>query len=397
MKIRCDTEVIRKGVQVARNVVSGARRQGIALPLSDIMVSAAKVAAPAKNDFLVLSATNLEVSLQYRIDDVIIDEPGMMVCPESKLAPILKEWEAESIGIDESKGTCCIKGKDSSFRITCADPKEFPKMPPIDFPRKSGLTRETKDAGVFEIDRNALADMIRKVAFIGDNVFLSVGAYGNTPVQEAVMVSNDGRRLAEIKKKVGANSSNTPVQCVIPVKTIPQILNVIKDHEGAVKIKIDKNRIFVQAGNITLCSLLIKENYPDHTEVIPGDLDKEVSAEREAFFSAVRRAGVMTTDVFKLLSFTFAPGKLHLMCNSPDVGEAQVDVPVEYEGEKFAIGLNPDYVNDLSRAIDTDKVTLKLKGPTAACVFAEGPPRGQEGNTYRYVLMPMELDAGGRQ
>ena len=358
MKIRCDTEVIRKGVQVVRNVVSG---KGDDVFLHDIMVR-------AENDCVELSATNLEVSLQYRIDGTTIDEPGVMLCPESKLAPILKEWEAESIGINESKGICCIKGKDSSFKITCGDPEKFPKMPKLN------------DKDCIEIDKDVLADMLRKVAFIGCDVFLKVG------VDEAVMVSNDGRRLAEVRKKIGA-SKNT--SCVIPVKTIPQISNVIKDHEGAVKIKIEKKRIFVQAGSITLCSQLMEVQYPEYEDVIPKGLDKEISAEREAFFSAVHRAAVMTTDEFKLLSFTFEDGKLHLMCNSPDVGEAQVDIPVEYKGDKFAIGLNPDYVNDLSKAIDTDKVTMKLKDHTAACVF-------ESGNTYRYVIMPMELE-GGRQ
>ena len=355
MKIRCDTEVIRKGVQVVRNVVSGKSNIANAL-LNDIMVR-------AENDFLELSATNLEVSLQYKIDDAIIDEPGVMVCPESKLAPILKEWEAESIGINESDRKCSIKGKDTSFTIMCRDSGEFPKMPKFN------------DKDCIEIDRNALVDMIRKVAFIGCDVLLKVAE------DDAIMVSNDGRRLAEIRKKIQASKN---VSCVIPMKTIPQILNVIKDHEGAVKIKIGKKRIFVQAGNITLCSQLMEVQYPDYADVIPGDLDKEVSAEREAFFSAVRRAGVMTTDEFKLLSFTFGDNKLHLMCNSPDVGEAQVDIPVEYEGDKIVIGLNPDYVDDLSKVIDTDKVTLKLKDNNTACMF-------ESGNTYRYVLMPMEL------
>ena len=374
MKIRCETEVIRKGVQVVRNVVSG---KGTVPVLNDIMVR-------AENDYVELSATNLEVSLQYRITDVTVDEPGVMMCPESKLAPILKEWEAESIGINESKGTCCIKGKDSSFKITCADPKEFPKMP---FDKlRAGL--EFKGEGCIEIDGKALVDMIRKVAFIGCDVFLKIAN------DEIIMVSNDGRRLAEVRKKiearqkpeVGDQKSKAERQCVIPVKTIPQILNVIKDHEGVVKIKIEKKkRIFVQAGNITLCSQLVEANYPDYTEVIPADLDKEVSAEREVFFSAVRRAGVMTTDEFKLLSFTFDKGKLHLMCNSPDVGEAQVDIPIEYGDDKVTIGLNPDYVDDLSKAIDTDKITLKLKDNNTACMF-------ESGNAYRYVLMPMELN-----
>lgn len=365
MKIRCDTEVLRKAVQVVRNVVPAK----LSLALGSTILNDIKI--EATQDFLVLSATNLEVSIQYQINDVVIDEPGVMVCPESKLAPILKEWKCETIGIDESKRVCSIKGKDASFIIMCADPKEFPKMPKF------------KDKDCIEIDKDILADMLRKTAFIGCDVFLKVGAYGNTPVQEAVMVSNDGRRLAEATRSV-VTQNLEPVQCVIPKKTIPQISSAIKDHEGAVKVKIEKKRIFVQAGNVTLCSQLMEVQYPEYEDVIPKGLDKEISAEREAFFSAVRRGAVMTNGEYKLLCFTFEAGKMSLLCVSPDVGEAHVEVPVEYEGDKVVIGLNPDYIIDLSKVIDTENVTMRLKDSNTACVF--------ETPTYRYVIMPMELE-----
>ena len=115
------------------------------------------------------------------------------------------------------------------------------------------------------------------------------------------------------------------------------------------------------------------------------------SIDREAFFSAVRRCAVMTTDEYKLLEFTFEDNLLQLLCTSPDVGESNVDLPIKYDGEKVVIGLNPDYVNDLSKAIDTETVTLELKDHKTACIFTEGSPRGQEGNSYTYVLMPMAI------
>lgn len=356
MKIQCNTEVIRKAVQVIRNVVPGKKADVF---LKDILVN-------AKDGALVLSTTDLAVSLQYRIDNATIDEPGVMLCPESKLAPILNEWPDETIDINESEEMCCIKGKDSLFKIMCEDPETFPKI------------TKFKDEKCIEIDRDALADMLRKTVFIGGDVFLKVKG------DEAIMVSNDGRRLAEVRRKV-ENTSGINTNCIIPIKTISQISNIIKDHEGAVKIKIEKKRVFVQAGSITLCSQLREAQYPDYTDVIPKELDKEITVEREAFFSAVRRGAVMTTDEYKLLSFTIEAGKMQLVCNSPDVGEAQVEMDVEYEGDKIVIGLNPDYIIDLSKVLDTEKITLKLKDSATACLF-------DVMDTYRYVIMPMELN-----
>jgi DNA polymerase III subunit beta len=153
MKIQCDTEILMKGVQMVRNVI-GTRRSVPTSLLTSVLVEAV-AGAQDSLPLLELCATNLEISLQYRINDVTIDEPGRMLCPESKLAPILMEWPDGNIEITESKGICHINGKDSSFKISCGLPGDFPKMP------------EFNDKDFFEIDKTVLTDMIRKIAIIG--------------------------------------------------------------------------------------------------------------------------------------------------------------------------------------------------------------------------------------
>lgn len=376
MKIKCDTEAIRKGVFIVGNAISRKDQNTI---LDNIMIK-------TQGNSIELSSTDREVSLRHKINDVDVKEQGSMLCFDSKLTDILKEWDGESISLNESKRTCSIKGKRSSFKLMCADPEAFPAIP------------EFKDKGSVEIDRDVLVDMIRKTAFIVKGDRSANGVFLNIEKDQAIMVANDGRRLAEIKRKIpprqtegglrpvgdGQAAAGQDKSCIIPIKTIPQILNMVKDHEGAVKIKIDHPRIFIQAGNTTLCSQLIEGAYPEYAEVIPEDLDKEISIDREAFFSAVRRCAVMTTDEYKLLEFTFEDNLLQLLCTSPDVGESKIDVPIEYDGEKVAIGFNPDYINDLSKAIDTETVTLELKDSGTACIFAVG-------NSYTYVLMPMAI------
>ncbi len=410
MKIKCDTEAIRKGVLIVKSAVSRDKMKPI---LDNIMIK-------AESNSIELSSTDLEVSIRHKINDVDVEKQGSMLCFDSKLTDILKEWDGESISLNgesrgsrESNRTCSIKGKRSSFKLMCADPEAFPKIPEFDGkPSKQTAAKVAATAGrdYVEIDRDVLVDMIRKTAFIKCDVFLKIEGDPATADRLVIMVANDGRRLAEVKRKIAPRQTEggQDKSCIIPIKTISQILNMVKDHDGAVKIKIDHPRIFIQAGNTTLCSQLIEGAYPEYAEVIPKKLDKEVSIDREAFFSAVRRCAVMTTDEYKLLEFTFTDespgqgelsGSLQLKCTSPDVGESQVDIPIEYTGDKIVIGLNPDYVNDLSKAIDAETVTLELKDSGTACMFAQGPSDGQEGsvsprcNSYTYVLMPMELKA----
>ena len=365
MKIKCNKEDIKKGFHVVENVVSGSSIKPI---LQNIKII-------AKDDTLELSTTDLEVSVSYVVDSVEVIEPGVIVCPEIKMASIIKEWTEDCIEITEKNKVCLITGKDSYFKILCTDPEEFPAIP------------QFVDENCIEVDKTTLIDMIRKTAFIlsGEKAkYGSSGIFLDINGNQAKMVTNDGRRLAEIKRKVN-NPEGLKKNCIMPIKGILQVLRILSDHDDMAKIRIEERRIFVRTKSSTLCSQLIEGQYPEYEEVIPTNLDKKVVLDKYTFFSAVRRGAVMTTEEYKLLKFKISNNLLELKCISPDVGEAKIDVSIEYSGEVLEIGLNPDYILDFLKVVDTDKVVLELKDSSTAGVF-------KTGNNSIYVVMPMSLE-----
>jgi DNA polymerase III beta subunit len=365
MKIKCNKEDIKKGFHVVENIVSGSSIKPI---LQNIKIT-------AKDDTLELSTTDLEVSVSYIVNSVEVIEPGVIVCPEVKIASIIKEWTEDCIEITEKSKVCSITGKDSYFKILCTDPAEFPAIP------------QFVDENCIEVDKTTLIDMIRKTAFIlsGEKAkYGSSGIFLDVNGNQAKMVTNDGRRLAEIKRKVN-NPEGLKKNCIMPIKGILQVLRILSDHDDIAKIRIEERRIFVRTKSSTLCSQLIEGQYPEYEEVIPTDLDKKVVLDKYTFFSAVRRGAVMTTEEYKLLKFKISNHLLELKCISPDVGEAKIDVPIEYSGGELEIGLNPDYVLDYLKVVDTDKVVLELKNDSTAGVF-------KTGNDSIYVVMPMSLE-----
>ena len=365
MKIKCNKEYIKKGFHIVENIVSSSSIKPI---LQNIKVV-------AKDNILELSTTNLESSVSYTIDSVEVIEPGVIVCPEVKIASIVKEWTESNIEIAEKNRVCLITGKGSYFKILCTDPEAFPVIP------------QFVDKDYIEIDKATLTDMIRKTAFIlsGEKAkYGSSGVFLDVNGNQAKMVTNDGRRLAEIKRKVN-NPGSLKKNCIIPIKEILQVLRVISEHDGIVKIRIEERRIFVRTKNSTVCSQLIEGQYPKYEEVRPSNLDKKVTLDKHIFSSAVRRGAVMTTEEYKLLKVKISDNLLELRCISPDVGEAKIEEPIEYSGEELEIGLNPDYILDFLKVVDTDKVVLELKDSSTAGIF-------KVGNNCTYVVMPMSLE-----
>ncbi|KHE93550.1 MAG: DNA polymerase III subunit beta [Candidatus Scalindua rubra] len=364
MKIKCNKEIIRKGFHVVENVISG----------SNVNPMLQNVRIVAKDNTLELSTTDMEVSVSYLIDSVEVITPGKMVGPETQISSIVKEWTEDSIEITEENNKCIIKGKDNFFKILCTDSDGFPTIP------------QFVDDEYIEIDKDVLLDMIKKTAFIilGDKTKHGTsGVFLEISDNHIKMVANDGRRLSEVKKKV-ENSHGISKSCIIPIKGMLQMQRIAGEQTDLIKIRIEEKRIFVKTKNSTLCSQLLEGQYPKYEEVIPTNLDKKINMDRNAFTSAIRRVSIMTTDEYKLLRFKFSDETLEIKCSSPDVGESKTVIPVEYFGEEIEIGLNPEFLLDFLKNVDSEEVLLELKDHGTAGVF-------RVGTGCTYVVMPMNL------
>ena len=58
----------------------------------------------------------------------------------------------------------------------------------------------------------------------------------------------------------------------------------------------------------------------------------------------------------------FSAEKLVLSSRAPEMGEAEVNVPIEsFVGEALEIGFNPQFVMDVLKVVDADHVTIELR------------------------------------
>ncbi len=364
MKIKCNKEIIKKGFHIVENVISG----------SNINPMLQNVKIVANENTLELSTTDLEVSVSYLIDSVEVITPGTMVGPESQISSIVREWIEDTIEITEEDKKCLITGKDNYFKILCADPDGFPTIP------------QFVEDEFIEIDKNILHDMIKKTAFIilGDRTKQgSNGIFLDICENQVKMVTNDGRRLGEVKKKID-NPSSISRSCIIPIKGILQMQRIVGEQDETIKLRIEEKRILVKTKNSTLCSQLLEGQYPNYEEIIPINLDKKISINKSELESAIRRVSIMTTDEYKLLRFKFSGNTLEMKCVSPDVGESKTVIPVEYSGDEIEIGLNPEFLLDFLKNVDSERVQLELKDRGTAGVFKV------EGGCV-YAIAPMNL------
>ena len=75
--------------------------------------------------------------------------------------------------------------------------------------------------------------------------------------------------------------------------------------------------------------------------------------------------------------------------STPDVGEANERMAVEYEGDPLEIGFNASYLLEVLRYVDGDQARLTFKSPERAAVIT--PASKAEGEEYLALVMPLRL------
>mgnify|MGYP002683148041 CR=1 FL=1 len=82
----------------------------------------------------------------------------------------------------------------------------------------------------------------------------------------------------------------------------------------------------------------------------------------------------------------FGDGTLTLAGKTADVGQSHVEMPIGYSGESITITLDPRFVIDFLKVLDSDKTfTLELKDGESAAVCSTD-------DGYGYVIMPLARD-----
>lgn len=138
--------------------------------------------------------------------------------------------------------------------------------------------------------------------------------------------------------------------------------------------------------NVLLTARLIEGTFPNYEQVVPKAHPHRLTVPRAALTAALRRVSVLSEERTRPVKFMLAPGMLKLTAYSPDFGEAEEQVEVQYTGEEITIGFNSRYVLDALGAQATEQVALEVKDGMSPGVFKSFEDEGS-----LCVIMPMRI------
>lgn len=328
---------------------------------------------PEKDGTIELWATDLEVGIRYRVKSESVKDPAALCLPAGTVAGILNECTEDVVTVEtEGAGARLLVGRDK-FDVFGQEASDFPELPDLgEGPTITTLATDLKGL----IDRTIFA------AAREQGRYAINGLYMQAKEKALEAVATDGRRLAYNKLKLKAAGALDegiiiPVQMMQEVRKLADLLG----DKGEIQFGVRGRQVLFRGGAITLSSVLVEGIFPKYQQVIPKDCDKEVSLKREVLLLALRKASFLVSAETRAVNLTFAPGTCAIQSRSPEKGEAEITVDVEYTKDKLAISFNPQYLSECLQALTAETVKLEIKDGTRPAIVRDGAD-------YLYVLMP---------
>ncbi len=382
-----DHLVFRKGREIMKFVISTQELNYLISKIQNVVPQKPTIPIltnfliEANNDELILTATDLTVSIRCNTEVKILEE-GATTLPAKKLAQLVRELTTMNIEISSNSHemTTLVAGT-SRFKLNGMGKEEFPTLPDL------------SNAHSFQIKQKDLKDLLYRTSFAvskEDNRYVLTGVLMHIANGQVVFVGTDGKRLARAHAQIDISPTFTS-QSIIPLKAVEEILKNLTE-EGEAKISLMPDKIAVEANQTLLLTKLLAGDYPDINRVIPENSEIIVSLHRDELMTLLRQISLFTADHNHSVRFTFTNGELKLTANTMDIGEGHVGMPVNYQGSKLEVAFNPGFFIDILRHCKEETVTLGLTDAYNPGIITDGEQLAKLSQASPlFIIMPMRL------
>lgn len=325
----------------------------------------------------VITASDMDLSIRLHTTLVNVERPGVIVVPVGRFGGVLKEVIDEKLLIEVVNDQAIITGVSSRFELPLIDPDEFP------------VVEQFSDTNYLEMPSRVLKEMIKRTAFAADveSTRYALSGILLEPQSDSLMtaVATDGRRLAKMDGVVRVEGQVNPQQTtIVPTKTMLLIEKMLPDDDSPLQLAVDSNELRVQTTSGTIHSRLVEGRYPKWKDAIPLNRDSvKIDILAGTLLSALRQAAIVSDQETRGVDFWFSPGNLVVNSQTAQIGQARIEVPINYDGDEIKTALDLRYLTEMLRVLRPDQlIRMDIEGPQTAAYLTTN-------DSFGYVIMPL--------
>lgn len=318
----------------------------------------------AKNDSLEIKATDFEIGLYSKINDVRIFEEGRATANGKKILDILRALKDEEITLETMNNYLYIRQKGSKYKLAMYNTDDYPEFPNLENKKK------------FKINSAKFTINLKKISpVIDQNIqnFALSGAFIDIDKNHVNLVATDTKRLSVYTMEIQSDESDS---FILPKKAINEIQKIFFDE---IEIYYDETFFIGKSADFEFFTKLINSKYVNYQKVIPTDYENTITLPRDKFLSGIRAIS-MVCEKMKLTLKENAI--LFESINESDNSEAKTQI--EYETgvkEEISFNFTNKFIVDFLNVLEEDTFTMSYKNSSLSIVF--------KSSDFTTVVMPV--------
>ena len=395
-------------VKALRDVTSAVATRVVQPILSNVLIET------RENSTLRFQGTDLDITIETKVPGMI-EEKGSVTLPGKKLLEVVSKLPNKTVRFKVNPETLetTVTCERSKFNLTGLPSDDFPKL--VDSGNVDGvlmpsevLRRSIQQTSFAAANYDASSVLGGVYLVINEGVFECTATDGSRLAhrkEELSVSARSSRRVEGDKETEEGQKSATAtldkpmyLKAIVPARACTELVKLLDAQEGekgAAKdgsVALKEVRIAMVSGQIVfetethyLSSRLIGGEYPRYQELFPTEYKYLGELNADDFVSSIERVAVMSDDRTHLVKLHFEGDTLQVSANTPDVGQAQDETQVQFEGQVLDIAVNVRYLIDVLQRLSGAPIRMEMTGPLKPIIIKTGAD-----DKYRYLLMPVQ-------
>lgn len=357
------------------------------IPQRSTITMTQNVLVKAAENRLELTTTDLEITMVSHVT-AEVQEEGAIAVPGRLIHDVIRELPDVLLTFESDYNhRLQLRSEFGEYKIGGENPAEFPQNPLLMEAKEVVLPNEVLRKLITHTIFACSTDELRP-ALTG--VFFQVGngdEAGSPPQVRAV--ATDGHRLGMMRFS-DESLPTEALQAIISTRALSFVLRSVEG-EGVTTLMLGDKHALFHMDNTQLFARLIEDIYVDYNRVIPEGTNYEMIVDTAAFSASVRRVSLFANPLSAQVILQIDKDRVRVHAEDVDYGgEASEELPCEFSGEKFLIGFNSRYLQDVLKHVESPQVLLQFVRPDQAVKVR--PTEVDENFDQLMLIMPIRLE-----
>ncbi|MBO2453602.1 DNA polymerase III subunit beta [Actinomadura barringtoniae] len=349
----------------------------------------------AGDDGVSVAGFDYEVSAKAGVA-AMVAESGRVLVPGRLLAEIVRNLPPQPVDISLKGTEVVVRCGTAEFGLQTMPVEDYPTLP--EPPGVAGtIPGELFTAAVAQVSPAAGRDdtlpMLTgvRIDFEGDTMWLAC---------------TDRYRIAARELTWSPADPEFKAGIVVPARTLADTAKAIRSGDE-VTINLaggsgTDTLIGIESGGRRMTTRLLDDQYINYRTRLTGTWTSVARVRTATFVEAIKRVALVT-ERNTPLRLAFSADEVQIRAASGDAARANESQSAQLTGDEIDIAFSPQYLLDGLAGIDTKYARLQCTTPTKPALLSAIPdpeggeeeeaPESDEDTGFRYLLMPIRLNA----